>query len=198
MFVTLCVALTLLIWSTKIVYWAPALCKAVSAAGPQVTKAESHTVLSIVQHAACHTAQQPASWVSASSSSAPVPAQQEPFLINFCTSSTWYTIVVPKMLVDKIHEGGGIHSAVQLLSTLFTIFFFFLAPLHSLWDPTYPTSDRTQALGSDSWSPNPWTARAPSLTFWSFKMNCQCEFLTYMDVFQALQMADSKSFMQIC
>ena len=181
MFVTLCVALTLLTWSTKIVYWAPALCKAVSAAGPQVTKAESHTVLSIVQHAACHTAQQPASWVSASSSSAPVPAQQEPFLINFCTSNTWHTIVVQKMLVDKMHEGGGIHSAVQPLSTLFTIFFF-LAPLHSLWDPTYPTSDQNRPLAVTAGVPTPgppgphhwpfevlkWIVSVNSLPTWTF------------------------------
>lgn len=93
-----------------------------------------------------------------------------------------------------MHEGGGIHSAVQPLSTLFTIFFFF-GPVAQPVGSYLPDQWPEQALGSDSWSPNPWTARAPSLTFWSFKMNCQCEFLTYMDVFQALQMADTKSFM---
>lgn len=48
------------------------------------------------------------------------------------------------MLVEKIHEGGGIHSVVQPLSTLFTgFFFFFFWPCCTGWGilPTRPVTE---------------------------------------------------------
>ena len=100
------------------------------------------------------------------------------------------------MLVDKIHEAGGVQLVVQPLSTLFTVFF--------IWGPV------AQPMGSflaDQWlNRGPWQQQqesqpldrqGPITDRVKFKMHYRCEFFTDMDALQAPQMADSKSFMQI-
>ena len=44
----------------------------------------------------------------------------------------------------------------------FHLFFLFLALQHSMWDPSSPIRDQTQALPLEAWSPNHWTSREES------------------------------------
>ena len=84
--------------------------------------APRHADHSPVRSAALHPAQGRLARLP-SASGPPVPAQQGPFLIDFSASDTWRTRAGQSMLVDKIHEAGGVQLVVQPLSTLFTVFF---------------------------------------------------------------------------
>ena len=196
MFVTLSVALTLLIRSTKAVYWAPACVRQSARRGcewPRHSPPPRWSQPRVPRSAPpCAGPASEAQLRLRATSSCSAGAVSHRFLyFPYLAHNSWSI-----NNVDKIHEGGGVHLVAQPLSTLFTVFF--------IWGPV------AQPMGSllaDQWpNPGPWQRQqesqpldrqGPITDRAKFKMNYHREFFTYMDAFQAPQMADSKSLMQI-